>query len=82
MPEVYFDPRSVHREDGAEWACLHAKCVVIDEAVAFVTSANLTEAAQARNIEAGVLVEDEVFARALLRQFQTLVHDGGLSRLL
>jgi hypothetical protein len=80
VPEVYYDPRSLEAM-GDDSACLHAKCVVVDDAWAFVTSANLTEAAQERNIEAGVLLEDPVFARALRRQFESLVDRGYVRRL-
>ena len=45
-----------------------------------VTSANFTEAAQERNIEAGVLVHDAGFARALRSQFEALVSAGDLRR--
>ena len=75
VPEVYYDPRSLETV-GHGAACLHAKCVVVDDARAFVTSANLTEAAQARNIEAGVLLEDAVFAKAVRVQFESLVERG------
>ncbi len=80
VPEVYYDPRSL-RVAGEASACLHAKCVVVDDARALVTSANLTEAAQDRNIEAGVLLEDPVFARSLRRQFESLVDRGYVKRL-
>jgi phosphatidylserine/phosphatidylglycerophosphate/cardiolipin synthase-like enzyme len=45
-----------------------------------VTSANFTEAAQERNIEVGVLLEDEAFARALRQQVDSLVQAGALRR--
>jgi phosphatidylserine/phosphatidylglycerophosphate/cardiolipin synthase-like enzyme len=61
LPQVYYDPRSLVT-DAAGPTSFHAKCVVVDDRIAFVTSANLTEAAQQRNIEAGILVEDEVSA--------------------
>ncbi len=80
LPEVYYDPRSLSSTGDAS-ACLHAKCVVVDEARAFVTSANLTEAAQGRNIEAGVLLDDSVFARSLCRQFESLIDRGHVRRL-
>ncbi|WP_437939474.1 DISARM system phospholipase D-like protein DrmC [Sorangium sp. So ce341] len=80
VPEVYYDPRSLSTS-GEDSACLHAKCVVVDDARALVTSANLTEAAQARNIEAGVLLEDGMFARALRRQFESLIDRGLVRRL-
>ena len=80
IPEIYYDPRSLDAiGDGS--ACLHAKCVVVDDARAFVTSANLTEAAQERNIEAGVLLEEPVFARALRQQFESLIDRKYVRRL-
>ncbi len=75
LPAIYYDPRSLDRSD----AVLHAKCIVVDDAKAFITSANLTEAAQDENIEAGVLLEDAVFAKALRQQFDALI-DAGLVR--
>lgn len=80
LPEVFYDPRSLSREPGPR-ACLHAKCVVVDSAAAFVTSANFTEAAQERNIEAGVLVRSPAFAQALSAQFEGLLHAGALRKL-
>jgi hypothetical protein len=80
IPEVYYDPRSL-RADSEAAACLHAKCVVVDDARAFVTSANLTQAGQERNIEAGVLLDDPLFARALRRQFESLIDRGHVLRL-
>jgi phosphatidylserine/phosphatidylglycerophosphate/cardiolipin synthase-like enzyme len=79
LPEVFFDPRALVL--GSERACLHAKCVVIDESVAFVTSANFTESAHQRNFEAGVLVRDRRIAGALARQFEGLAAVGLLRRL-
>ncbi|MDP2957605.1 MAG: DISARM system phospholipase D-like protein DrmC [Longimicrobiales bacterium] len=75
LPEVFYDPRSL-AIGGSDRASLHAKCVIVDAKVAFVTSANLTDAAHARNIEAGVLVSDPAFARGLASQFETLVERG------
>jgi phosphatidylserine/phosphatidylglycerophosphate/cardiolipin synthase-like enzyme len=71
VPEIYFDPRSL--DGGEESACLHAKCIIIDDRRSFVTSANLTEAAQNRNIEAGVLLHDPLFAKNLRLQFEALI---------
>jgi phosphatidylserine/phosphatidylglycerophosphate/cardiolipin synthase-like enzyme len=71
-PLVYYDPRALST-DPATCASLHAKCVVIDDQVSFVTSANFTERAQERNLEAGVLIQDEGFARSLRNQFEALI---------
>lgn len=79
-PEVYYDPRALS-SDSAICASLHAKCVVVDDEIAFVTSANFTEWAQERNLEAGVLIRDSVFARSLKHQFESLVAAKHLLRL-
>lgn len=78
-PEVYYDPRSLEM-DGPKRASLHAKCVVIDGRVAFVSSANFTKAAQVRNIEVGVLVRSAPFARQLEQHFATLADRDDLRR--
>ena len=79
LPEVFHDPRSL-ATDGTTRACLHAKCIVIDERRALLTSANFTEAAHERNIEAGTVISDTILARALKAQFDTLVDHGELRR--
>lgn len=76
LPQVFYDPRALVLGYGPR-ACLHAKVFVVDGERALVTSANLTEAAHERNIEAGVLISDEAIAAALERQFRSLV-DAGL----
>jgi len=80
LPELFYDPRSL-LADPTERASLHAKCVVVDEERAFITSANFTEAAQERNIEAGVMLSIPVIARSLCSQFENLVTAGLLKRL-
>jgi phosphatidylserine/phosphatidylglycerophosphate/cardiolipin synthase-like enzyme len=78
-PELYHDPRALS-PDPTKKAVLHAKCVVVDNRWSFITSANFTAAAQERNIEAGVLVDDVVLAGALCGQFLTLSRVGVLRR--
>lgn len=48
----------------------------LDEERLFITSANFTEAAHERNIEAGVLLVDRVAAKAMQKQFERLVEKG------
>lgn len=79
LPEVFLDPRSLEWSGNSN-ACLHAKCVVIDEERVFITSANFTEAAHKRNIEAGVLIANQVAARAIRSQFEMLVAQKILQR--
>jgi hypothetical protein len=73
-PDVFYDPRSI--ELAQPEGVLHAKALVVDERVAFVGSANLTEAAFDRNFEAGVLSRDRALAGSLARHFRTLVEHG------
>lgn len=77
-PQVFYDLRTAIRGDlpGHEWATLHAKCVVVDDHHAFITSANFTSRAQTRNIEAGVLIEDPRFASELAGHWRQLVSEG------
>ena len=79
LPEVFHDPRSL-ATDGKKRASLHAKCIVIDEDRALITSANFTEAAHERNLEAGAVITDTILATALKAQFDTLVDHGALKR--
>jgi phosphatidylserine/phosphatidylglycerophosphate/cardiolipin synthase-like enzyme len=72
-PELYYDPRSA---EPTAVASLHAKCIVVDERLALVTSANFTDRGQGRNIEVGVLVEDRRFARSLAEQWRSAVSAG------
>jgi phosphatidylserine/phosphatidylglycerophosphate/cardiolipin synthase-like enzyme len=78
-PEVYYDGRALAL-GASEHASLHAKCIVVDEHKVLVTSANFTEAAQLRNIEAGIFVVDTNLARSLVRQFEALITSGLLLR--
>ena len=73
-PSVYYDPRAIAVEGPA--GVLHAKAVVVDEEVVFVTSANLTEAALDRNIELGLLVRDRALAASVSTHFRTLIDRG------
>ena len=57
----------------APGAVLHAKAVVHDNELVFVTSAKLTPKALERNIEAGLLVRDRTLAQALAAHFQRLI---------
>jgi phosphatidylserine/phosphatidylglycerophosphate/cardiolipin synthase-like enzyme len=79
LPAMYFDAEA--RTSGARRTKLHAKCVVVDERWAFVTSANLSEAAQERNIEAGVLLDHSGLAEALSARFRALRSEGRVRRM-
>ncbi len=60
---------------------LHAKAVVADEEVVFVTSANLTEAALDRNIELGLMLRDRALALSISSHFQGLIERSVLTPL-
>lgn len=79
-PAVFYDPRTLST-DPAVRASWHAKCVLVDDEVAFVTSANFTEWAQQRNVEAGVLVRSRHFTCQLRAQFDVLVQTKAVRRL-
>jgi phosphatidylserine/phosphatidylglycerophosphate/cardiolipin synthase-like enzyme len=78
-PTLYYDPET--RKHGDERTSLHAKCVVVDDRWAFITSANFTEAAQERNIEAGVLLDHPKLAGALAGRFRALRDAGRMRRM-
>jgi hypothetical protein len=77
LPDVLYDPRALAAEHERR-ASLHAKCVVVDSVRAFVSSANFTEAAQERNVEVGMLVDDLSLGRDLERYFEALAESGRL----
>ncbi len=52
---------------------VHAKCAVADRQIAFVTSANLTEAAMERNMELGVLIRGGQLPQTLHDHLDALV---------
>jgi len=72
LPEVFFDPRSLETDPGQR-ACLHAKCVVVDERNVFISSANFTEAAQKKNLEIGLLIRSHSLAGQVTGYFEELV---------
>lgn len=78
-PEIYIATGGL-AQDGPKSA-LHAKVVIVDGVQSLITSANFTEAAQLRNIEAGVLIHRPTFAQSLLSQFDGLIREGVLIHL-
>jgi len=80
LPNLFYDPRSLETE-GHKRAVLHAKTVVVDGRWTLLTSANFTEAAHERNIEAGVVIDDKRLAERVTRQFDMFVERGVLRSL-
>ena len=72
MPVAYYYPSSLEL-DSEKRASLHAKCVIVDNDVAFISSANFTEAAQEKNVEVGVLVRSSSLSGQITRHFDALV---------
>jgi phosphatidylserine/phosphatidylglycerophosphate/cardiolipin synthase-like enzyme len=62
VPEMYYDPRALS-DSASDRASLHAKCVIVDQRAAIITSANFTEAAQRKNIEVGMLIRHQPTVR-------------------
>jgi phosphatidylserine/phosphatidylglycerophosphate/cardiolipin synthase-like enzyme len=77
FPRLFYDRRALI--PGPPYCSLHAKCVVVDGARAFVSSANFTQRGQERNIEVGVLIADPSFASYLAGQWLALI-DAGIAR--
>ncbi len=68
---MYYDPRALELDGPG--GVLHAKAIVADDEVVFVTSANLTEAALDRNIKVGLLVRDRAMAATLSSNFRVYI---------
>ena len=79
-PEVYYDPRTA--APGPPWASLHAKCIVVDDERTPRRRISPTDRGQARNIDAGVLIEDRAFAEELGAQWRQLVGAGLVNKYL
>jgi phosphatidylserine/phosphatidylglycerophosphate/cardiolipin synthase-like enzyme len=80
-PEFWHDPRDFNEPDRSKSGVMHAKVVIIDSTAALVTSANFTEAAQNRNIEAGTLVRNSNQVSKLKSYFKGLIAIGVLRRI-
>ena len=69
------------RDEQGHAGLMHVKAAVADSKVAFLTSANLTEAALERNMELGVLIRGGSLPAAIDRLIDTLVESGELQTL-
>ena len=72
--------RAARAARGKYLLLLNPDCIVDDD-VALITSANFTEWAHQRNVEAGVMIRSEQFVRQLRAQFDTLVESKQVRRL-
>ena len=79
MSAVYvwpIDKRSVDNQ--GRHGSLHAKCAVADDAILFVSSANLTAYALTLNMELGLLIRGGPTPRAVADHFSRLIAHGVL----
>ena len=74
VPRVFVDKR---RDDGAPYAKMHAKCLLVDSADLLVTSANFTFHGLHGNIEIGLRVSGQP-AREARKIFSHLVESGAV----
>ena len=77
MAAVYVWPLA-HRplDDKGRHGSLHAKCAVADDAVLFISSANLTAYALSLNMELGVLVHGGAVPGRVAHHFTRLIEHG------
>lgn len=80
LPTIYYDPRTLELETDKK-SSMHAKCIIVDSSNSLVTSANFTQAAHHRNIEAGTLIESKNIAKNLRSQFLNLVETGVMKKI-
>lgn len=78
-PAIYHFPTSLLI--GPTTTSLHAKCYIVDREMALVTSANISNAAQRRNMEAGVLIRHPLMVDRLYNYFSGAIDKGVLQRL-
>jgi phosphatidylserine/phosphatidylglycerophosphate/cardiolipin synthase-like enzyme len=79
-PEVYYLPASLD-DRGPTRTSIHAKLVVVDESTLFLGSANFTEAAFERNLEAGVRTRNLEIAGRFTAYVDRLIAEGVLTKL-
>ena len=77
--EAYIWPLNRRPVDGrGRHGTLHAKALVVDERIAFVTSANLTEDALNLNMELGVALRIPSAAKVIAVQLEAMISRGDL----
>jgi phosphatidylserine/phosphatidylglycerophosphate/cardiolipin synthase-like enzyme len=75
---LQWPPERRPRDEQGHAGLMHAKAAVVDSRFAFLTSANLTEAALERNMELGVLIRGGHIPAAIDRLIDALVESGEL----
>jgi phosphatidylserine/phosphatidylglycerophosphate/cardiolipin synthase-like enzyme len=75
---LQWPPERRPRDEHGHAGLMHVKAAVADSKVAFLTSANLTEAALERNMELGVLIRGGGLPASIDRLIDALVESGEL----
>lgn len=75
-PRAWFAPQTLGPDTDGAWSSMHAKCVVVDRRVWFLSSANFTRRAQTRNLELGAWIEDPARANEVVELFEQWVGAG------
>ncbi len=75
---LQWPPERRPRDEQGHAGLMHAKAAVADSWIAFLTSANLTEAALERNMELGVLIRGGNMPSAIDRLIDALLESGEL----
>ncbi|HCS59922.1 MAG TPA: hypothetical protein DIW46_00775 [Microbacterium sp.] len=78
MQEKLHGARFLGFRPGPHGGVQHSKVVVVDSSAAFITSANLSEAAHEKNLEAGVIIRDPDFASSVRQRYASLLSEGHL----
>jgi phosphatidylserine/phosphatidylglycerophosphate/cardiolipin synthase-like enzyme len=78
---LQWPPERRPRDEQCHAGLMHAKAAVADSRIAFLTSANLTEAALERNMELVVLIRGGGLPAAIDRVFDALLESGELRAL-
>jgi phosphatidylserine/phosphatidylglycerophosphate/cardiolipin synthase-like enzyme len=75
---LQWQPERRPRDEAGRAGLMHAKAAVADSRIAFLTSANLTEAALERNMELGVLIRSGTVPSSIDRLIDALLESGEL----
>jgi len=71
---LYYRP-STERSGTFAPHSMHAKCIVVDDGLALVGSANFSNRGRDRNLEVGTLIRDHHFVQSLLAAWDDIVHE-------
>ncbi|MBX9686380.1 MAG: hypothetical protein K2X27_06730, partial [Candidatus Obscuribacterales bacterium] len=79
--QVYVWPYEQREKDeNGRIGKLHAKCIVVDNSQAFISSANLTEHALNLNMELGIVVRGNNIGKQITEHIDLLISHGVLHR--